>query len=34
VEFETAYAIDSSSTIAEQEVRRTRAILEREKKQR
>ena len=33
VEFEKAYAIDSSSTIAEQEIRRTRAILEREKKQ-
>jgi general secretion pathway protein D len=32
-EFEKAYAIDSSSTIAEQEVRRTRAILEREKKE-
>src|SRR6185436_190657 len=32
-EFEKAYAIDPSSTIAEQEIRRTRAILEREKKQ-
>src|SRR5467141_4413249 len=32
-EFEKANAIDSSSTIAEQETRRTRAILEREKKQ-
>ncbi|HTM50112.1 MAG TPA: cohesin domain-containing protein [Bryobacteraceae bacterium] len=32
-EFEKAYAIDSSSSIAEQEIRRTRAILEREKKQ-
>src|SRR6266571_801540 len=32
-EFEKAYAIDSSSSIADQEVRRTRAILEREKKQ-
>src|SRR6266851_3481253 len=32
-EFEKAYAIDSSSTIAEQETRRTRAMLEREKKQ-
>src|SRR2546427_1515910 len=32
-EFEKAYAIDSSSTIAEQEIRRTRAIVEREKKQ-
>src|SRR5262249_16707420 len=30
-EFERAYAIDSSSGIAEQEVRRTRAILENEK---
>src|SRR6266567_4714744 len=33
VEFEKANAIDPSSTIAEQEVRRTRAMLEREKKQ-
>jgi general secretion pathway protein D len=32
-EFEKAYAIDASSSIAEQEIRRTRAILEREKKQ-
>ena len=32
-EFEKAYAIDPSSTIAEQEIRRTRGILEREKKQ-
>src|SRR5262249_33012178 len=32
-EFEKAYAIDPSSTIADQEVRRTRAMLEREKKQ-
>jgi general secretion pathway protein D len=32
-EFEKAYAIDPSSSIAEQEIRRTRAILEREKKQ-
>jgi general secretion pathway protein D len=28
-EFEKAYAIDASSSIAEQEIRRTRAILER-----
>src|SRR5213593_4230163 len=32
-EFEKAYAIDPSSSIADQEIRRTRAILEREKKQ-
>src|SRR5215468_6561985 len=32
-EFEKAYAIDPASSIAEQEIRRTRAILEREKKQ-
>src|SRR5262249_13872908 len=32
-EFEKAYAIDPSSTIADQELRRTRAMLEREKKQ-
>jgi len=29
-EFEKAYAIDPSSSIADQEIRRTRAILERE----
>src|SRR5260370_14459690 len=32
VEFEKAYAIDQASSIAEQEIRRTRDILEREKK--
>src|SRR5205823_9793923 len=32
-EFEKAYAIDPSSTIADQELRRTRLMLEREKKQ-
>jgi general secretion pathway protein D len=32
VEFERAYAIDPSSSIAEQEIRRTRAILDEEKK--
>lgn len=32
VEFERAYAIDPASSIAEQEIRRTRAILEEEKK--
>jgi len=32
-EFEKSYAIDASSTIAEQEIRRTRAIIEREKKE-
>jgi general secretion pathway protein D len=32
VEFEKAYAIDPSSSIAEQEIRRTRAILDEEKK--
>ena len=31
-EFEKAYAIDPASSIAEQEIRRTRAIIEREKK--
>ncbi len=31
-EFEQAYAIDPSSSIAEQEIRRTRAMIEREKK--